>query len=124
MKDSFSRTNSFLFVMLLLACAGVANVRAAPATTNTDSHATARALGAAFADISQKVSPAVVVINVWYPDDPQEGSQGDGSDGAPFEFFFPQPRGSPRHPQGGGGGGGSRTADPTRPDSQGSGFIV
>ncbi len=84
----------------------------------TDEHTYARALGDTFADISQKVSPAVVVINVWYPDEPRDDTP-DGQEGVPFEFFFPQPRGGPHRP-----GGPPRVYDSARPDSQGSGFIV
>ena len=86
--------------------------------TSGGSQAYAKALGTTFADISQKVSPAVVVINVWYPDEPRDEAGGEGPNGGPYEFFFPQPRGGPRQP------GGGRDTDSTRPDSQGSGFIV
>ena len=128
MKDSRSRKTPGVFlVVLLLAIGGVGMLSAAetPAksaspATNAESHAYAKALGAAFADISQKVSPAVVVINIWYADEPRDEVSGEGGEGAPFEFFFPQPRGGgPRQPQGGG-----RAFDSARPDSQGSGFIV
>jgi serine protease Do len=96
------------------------NASAISAEPAADNHAYAKGLGSTFADISQKVSPAVVVINIWYSDEPREDASGEGGEGgAPFEFFFPQPRGGPRQPQGGG-----RGFDSTRPDSQGSGFIV
>lgn len=116
----------FLRLSVLILPMIAANLHAAEAAPKqpapgpkADSHAFARSLGDTFADISQKVSPAVVVINVWYADEMHDGNAPEGGEGAPFEFFFPQPRGGPRQPQGGGG-----SFDSNRPDSQGSGFIV
>ena len=124
MKDLRSpKAPGFFLPLFLLVTHGVSLLDAAesPASpgTNAENHVYAKALGTTFADISQKVSPAVVVINIWYPDEPRDEVSGEGGDGAPFEFFFPQPRGGPRQPQGGGG-----AFDSARPDSQGSGFIV
>lgn len=108
--------------MALLLAAGFCSAEPAAkpssAATNAENHASARALGSTFADISQKVSPAVVVINVWYAEEPHDEGGTGGGDNAPYEFFFPQPRGGPRQ-QGPG-----RNIDTSRPDSQGSGFIV
>ena len=92
----FPMKNIFLLSAIFLTCLVAYGAESPPADagkTASSPHDYAKALGDTLADIVQKVSPAVVVINVWYPSEPREEGSADGKEDGPFEFFFPQPHG-------------------------------
>ncbi len=115
MTHSFIRL-AVLFILLILEIP----LKAVPTTPNfsipvseTSNNKIAKSLGKVFADVAEKVSPAVVVITVTRnQSDFEESKESSDKQSEPFEFFYKDSKKrAPFSPQ-------------DQDESQGSGFII